>query len=164
MLKDPSSVYKPNSRTGGWWKVKPEFVDSLSDQLDVLVVGAFYGGGRRTGISHFLLAVAEAPDGQDERPTKFLSFCKVGSGYTYKELHEMAEKLKPHLKPWTKTSRPDFLIMPSGDKGKADLWLEPWNSFIVKVAAAQVLDSDDFATGCTLRFPRMKEPRYDKPW
>lgn len=59
VLKQLSSIYKPNARTAGWWKVKPDYVDSLSDQLDILVVGGYYGTGRRTGFSHFLLAVAQ---------------------------------------------------------------------------------------------------------
>ncbi|XP_055337355.1 DNA ligase 4-like [Paramacrobiotus metropolitanus] len=165
MLKDPSSVYKPNARSAGWWKVKPEYVDSLSDQLDVLVVGAYYGTGRRSaGPSHFLLAVAQDPETPGEKPTKFLSFSKVGSGYTYKELDEMGARLNPHFKKWTKTSKPEYLQLAPGEKNRADLWVEPENSFIVTVSAAQVLDSDQFATKCTLRFPRMKEPRYDKPW
>ena len=29
----------------GWLKIKPEYVDSLSDQLDVLIVGGYYGQG-----------------------------------------------------------------------------------------------------------------------
>ena len=29
----------------GWLKIKPEYVDSLSDQLDVLIVGGYFGEG-----------------------------------------------------------------------------------------------------------------------
>ena len=29
----------------GWIKIKPEYVDSLSDQLDVLIIGGYYGEG-----------------------------------------------------------------------------------------------------------------------
>ncbi|GAV09317.1 hypothetical protein RvY_18881 [Ramazzottius varieornatus] len=163
ILKQPSSVYKPNSRSAGWWKVKPEFVDSLSDQLDVLVVGGYYGTGRRTGFSHFLLAVAQNPDKAGDYPNKFLSFCRVGSGYTYKELQEMGLKLAPHLKPWNSSAKPAWLTL-MGEKEKPDAYIEPDKSFIVKVSAAQLLDSDAFATGCTLRFPRLKECRTDKHW
>ena len=36
------------SLTGsGWLKIKPEYVDSLTDQLDVLIVGGYFGVGVR---------------------------------------------------------------------------------------------------------------------
>jgi DNA ligase-4 len=100
----------------------------LNDDLDLLIVGGYYGTGKRSGIlSHFLLAVAlddeetqifqknmakdidelnfEDEDYDDNsikkkeinktisEPKIFYSFCKIGSGYTYKELKEFNEKL-----------------------------------------------------------------------
>ena len=29
----------------GWLKIKPEYVDSLSDQLDVIIIGGYFGKG-----------------------------------------------------------------------------------------------------------------------
>ena len=29
MVKDPESPYKPNTRKGGWYKIKPEYVGKL---------------------------------------------------------------------------------------------------------------------------------------
>lgn len=29
----------------GWLKIKPEYVDSLSDQLDVIIIGGYFGVG-----------------------------------------------------------------------------------------------------------------------
>ena len=31
----------------GWLKIKPEYVDSLSDQLDVIIIGGYFGVGVR---------------------------------------------------------------------------------------------------------------------
>ncbi len=77
MVKVPDSAYKPNKRTGGWYKVKPEYVGGLMDELDLLVVGGYFGVGRRSGLmSHFLCAVADRKEGED-KPRKFHSFCKV---------------------------------------------------------------------------------------
>ena len=35
----------PPSPGSGWVKIKPEYVDSLSDQLDVLIIGGYFGEG-----------------------------------------------------------------------------------------------------------------------
>lgn len=60
MVKNLDSTYLPNERKGHWIKLKPEYIDGVGDDLDLLVVGGYYGsGGRRGGmISHFLLGVA----------------------------------------------------------------------------------------------------------
>ena len=33
----------------GWVKIKPEYVDSLSDQLDVVIIGGYFGVGVSLG-------------------------------------------------------------------------------------------------------------------
>ena len=78
LVKLPDSTYQPDKRKGsGWLKLKPEYMDSLSDQLDLLILGGYYGSGKRGGIvSHFLLGIAETPP-PGQNPSKFYSFCKV---------------------------------------------------------------------------------------
>lgn len=50
------------------------------DELDVLVVGGYFGVGHRAGMmSHFLCAVAVPKEGTE--PELFYSFCKVLSPY-----------------------------------------------------------------------------------
>jgi DNA ligase-4 len=49
MVKDPHSFYDPGSRKN-WYKVKPDYFDSLCDDLDVVLVGAYFGEGRAGGI------------------------------------------------------------------------------------------------------------------
>lgn len=63
----------------GWLKLKPEYVDSLSDDLDLIILGGNYGSGARHGglISHFLLGVAATPANPGDQPTSFLTFGKV---------------------------------------------------------------------------------------
>ena len=39
VLKDPHSLYRPNARRAGWAKVKPDYVDSLVEDLDMLIIG-----------------------------------------------------------------------------------------------------------------------------
>ena len=84
MVKNPESIYKPNTRKGGWYKVKPEYVGGLMDELDLLIVGGYFGSGSRSGmVSHFLCAVAKPnPDG-DDHPKEFLSVGKVEINTVY---------------------------------------------------------------------------------
>eukprot|EP00117_Sycon_ciliatum_P015809 scpid30038/ scgid15513/ DNA ligase 4; DNA ligase IV; Polydeoxyribonucleotide synthase [ATP] 4 len=165
MVKDPESIYKPDKRNGsGWFKIKPEYVDSLSDQLDLVIVGGFFGKGRRGGgggPSHFLLAVAEPCS--SGHPTVFQSFCKVGSGYSHKELFDLNMQLKSYWKDFNDARPPPWLQL-QGNKMKPDVYIEPSKSKIVQVKAAEIITSDKFRTGCTLRFPRMDKIRDDKEW
>ncbi|KAL0278848.1 UNVERIFIED_CONTAM: hypothetical protein PYX00_000538 [Menopon gallinae] len=158
VMKDFLSVYKPNVRkNGGWYKLKPEYTDGLMDALDVLIIGGYYGSGRHKGnISHFLLGVAVDGD-----PEKFYSVARVGSGYSMDELSELQMKLKPH---WNKVNLKEMPVCMEWTKEKPDLWIEPSKSFILQVKASEIMPSDSFKTGYTLRFPRVEQVRYDKSW
>lgn len=162
MIKDILSVYYPNKRKKGWIKVKPEYVNNLMDELDLLILGGYFGEGKRGGlISHFLLGVSSYDN--DENPV-FYSFTKVGSGYSYQELYELLLKLNSYWKIYDKKNPPSNIILASGYKEKPDVWIEPENSAILQVKAAEITQSDRFKTGCSLRFPRVEKIRYDKSW
>ncbi|CAN9497485.1 unnamed protein product [Ophioblennius macclurei] len=162
MVKDPASLYKPDKRGEGWLKIKPEYVDGLMDQLDLLVVGGYWGKGRRGGMmSHFLCAVAEAPPRDGEPPAVFHSLCRVGSGYTMAELHDLGLKLAPHWKVFRKNDPPPAVLCAAE---KPEVYIEPCHSVIVQVKAAEVVASDMYRAGCTLRFPRIEKIRHDKRW
>ncbi|KAK8384182.1 hypothetical protein O3P69_009133 [Scylla paramamosain] len=159
VLKDPDSVYQPASRRAGWIKVKPEYVDSLVPELDLVIIGGFYGKGTHHGaLSHFLLGVAVPSEEPGGKPRLFHSFTRVGSGYTVDELQELVDKLKPH----TRARQPTSVCV--GRQKVPDVWIEPCKSFVVQVRAAEVVKSDLYRTGVTLRFPRVERVRYDKPW
>ena len=83
MVKDPDTPYKPNTRKGGWYKIKPEYVGGLMDELDVIVVGGNFGTGHRSDMmSHFLCAVALPPE-SGKKPTKFQTFCRVNISHIH---------------------------------------------------------------------------------
>jgi ATP-dependent DNA ligase len=50
-LKDPESLYVPNDRSINWIKLKGDYVEGLTDTLDLLIIGGYYGGSscRTTG-------------------------------------------------------------------------------------------------------------------
>eukprot|EP00058_Branchiostoma_floridae_P013009 XP_002598497.1 hypothetical protein BRAFLDRAFT_118305 [Branchiostoma floridae] len=167
VIKYPGSKYAPDKRKGsGWLKVKPEYVDGLMDQVDVVIVGGYFGKGRRSHmISHFLCAVAVQSNTPGDKPALFHTFCRVGSGYTLKELYQMGQRLHPHWRVFDKKKPPKTNIMfPSGYKEAPDVWIDPEQSLIVQIKAAEIIESDKFKTGCTLRFPRLEKVRDDKEW
>ncbi|KAG8517013.1 DNA ligase 4 [Galemys pyrenaicus] len=161
MVKQPLSIYKPDKRGEGWLKIKPEYVNGLMDELDVLIVGGYWGKGSRGGMmSHFLCAVAEPP-GPGEEPSVFHTLCRVGSGYTMKELYDLGLKLAKHWKPFHKKAPPSGLLCGTE---KPEVYIEPCYSVIVQIKAAEIVPSDMYRTGCTLRFPRIERIREDKDW
>uniref|UniRef100_A0A914UW65 DNA ligase n=1 Tax=Plectus sambesii TaxID=2011161 RepID=A0A914UW65_9BILA len=92
VVKRPNSTYRLNTRSNeaGWLKLKPDYIDAINDDFDIAIVGGYYGDGARAGLlSHFLLAVAEPPVIAGEAPTRFTTVCKVGSGYSMKELYDL---------------------------------------------------------------------------
>ncbi|XP_054830436.1 DNA ligase 4 [Eublepharis macularius] len=161
VVKDPMSVYKPDKRGEGWLKIKPEYVSGLMDELDLLIVGGYWGKGLRGGMmSHFLCAVAEIPP-PGEKPSVFHSVCRIGSGYTMKELYDLGLKLAKHWKPYRKKDPPGNILCGTE---KPEVYIEPCNSVIVQVKAAEIVSSDMYKTDCTLRFPRIEKIREDKEW
>ncbi|XP_062480714.1 DNA ligase 4 [Pezoporus occidentalis] len=161
MVKDPMSTYKPDKRGEGWLKIKPEYVNGLMDELDLLIVGGYWGKGSRGGMmSHFLCAIAETPR-PNEKPTVFHSICRVGSGYTMKELYDLGLKLAKHWKPYHRKDPPCNILCGTE---KPEMYIEPCNSVIVQIKAAEIVNSDMYKTDCTLRFPRIEKIREDKEW
>ncbi|XP_012878466.1 PREDICTED: DNA ligase 4 [Dipodomys ordii] len=161
MIKHPLSIYKPDKRGEGWLKIKPEYITGLMDELDILIVGGYWGKGARGGMmSHFLCAVAEKPP-PGEKPSVFHSLCRIGSGYTMKELYDLGLKLAKHWKPFSKKTPPSSILCGTE---KPEVYIEPCNSVIVQVKAAEIVPSEMYKTDCTLRFPRIEKIREDKEW
>ena len=76
-MKDPASPYKAGARGYAWIKFKPEYRPNMRDTIDLVVVGANHGMGRRAGVyGAFLLAA------YDEGPDIFRTTTKVGTGFS----------------------------------------------------------------------------------
>ena len=76
IIKALDSPWQMNDRSNAWLKIKPDYVHS--NDIDAVIIGAFYGTGRHGGlVTQWLLALAEAtPGGAKDTPTNFMSFCK----------------------------------------------------------------------------------------
>jgi DNA ligase-4 len=43
MLKDPESLYVPKERGTNWLKMKGDYIEGLTDTLDLIIIGGFFG-------------------------------------------------------------------------------------------------------------------------
>ncbi|GFP84377.1 DNA ligase 4 [Phtheirospermum japonicum] len=145
VLKDLGSKWEPSDRSGKWLKLKPDYVRAGSD-LDVLILGGYYGSGRRGGeVAQFLVGLAERP-APNTYPRRFISFCRVGTGLSDEELNAVVTKLKPYLS----SSYPYTFVC---------------RSIVVSITSdIRTIRSEVFAAPYSLRFPRIDRVRYDKPW
>ncbi|KAF8347685.1 DNA ligase 4 [Amanita rubescens] len=161
IIKHPSSKYVLNGRNMDWIKVKPEYMDNMGETVDVLVVAGQYGSGKRGGgVSTLICAVLEdrQPETEDEEP-KYSTFIRIGSGLSFADYVWIRDK---PWKPWDPKTPPDFLrTSKRSQDDKGDVYLEPQDSFLLKVKAAEIIPSDQYHLGFTMRFPRAMSIRHD---
>jgi len=157
MLKTPNAVYRAGARGSNWLKLKREYRNELGDSLDLIVIGAYFGRGRRTGLYGTLLLGTYNPENDT-----FPSICKVGTGFTDESLDQLYQILsnKVILK---KNSR-------VVSEMEADVWLEP--ELVLEIVASEITLSPIHKTGLNLvrknsgfalRFPKFTgKIRYEK--
>ncbi|GAQ80116.1 ATP-dependent DNA ligase [Klebsormidium nitens] len=168
IIKDLESKWEPADRSPNRWaKIKPDYVNVETD-LDVLIIGAMYGEGHRRGgqLSNFLLGIAERPKAGGF-PTKFHTFCRVGTGFSETELDALRTKLAPYLRRNERGSKPpSFYVCTGHHKERPDVWVDqPEKSVIMQIKSdIRTIQTEVFATPFSLRFPRCQKIRYDKPW
>ena len=148
MLKQLNSTYRAGIRGSNWLKLKREYQNDLGDSLDLIVVGAFFGKGRRTG-KYGTLLVATYNDEDDTFP----SICKVGTGFTDESLDQLYQILSPKV---TLKKNPRIV-----SEMEADVWFEP--ELIIEIVASEITQSPIHKTalnkikentGLALRFPK----------
>ncbi|XP_048509879.1 DNA ligase 4 isoform X2 [Athalia rosae] len=162
VLKKCNSTYKPAVRNGsGCYKIKAEYSTDLVEDLDLLIIGGYYGEGRFRGcINSFLVGVVHprSPDKGDG--LEFQAVSSVRTGIKIEALEELLSKLNPYWIPQC----PDNVIGPKKDP--PDLWIEPSNSIILQLRATELVRSNSYPTGYSLRFPRVIAIRqqHEKNW
>ena len=169
VLKNPRSAYKLNERNDDWMKVKPEYMTEFGESFDCVVIGGYYGSGRRGGnLSSFLCGLRV--DEQVSRgaiPIKCYSFCKVGGGMTASDYAAIRHETDGKWKDWDPKRPPrDFIELAGGELQyeRPDVWIKPNDSVVLSIKAASVTVTDQFRMGFTLRFPRFKALRSDRKW
>ena len=142
--------YTPLRPGSSWIKLKPEYQKSLMDQLDLLVIGGSYGNGKGGGhITKFTLALADRSG-----PTnKFFTICGVANC----SAADLAALTSSCGKP---SKTPSRSIVCGRDK--PNVWFNPESAPVVQVNAPEIIKSDSYSAGYTLRFPRIEMIRPDK--
>ncbi|KAI5457758.1 ATP dependent DNA ligase domain-containing protein [Mariannaea sp. PMI_226] len=171
VLKNPRSMYRLNSRNDDWLKVKPEYMSEFGESLDCVIIGGYYGSGKRGGmLSSFLcgLRVTQNHIQAGANPEKCFSFFKVGGGFRAEDYAEIKHRTEGKWVEWNQKSPPSEYIELGGGEARQyerpDMWIRPKDSIVVSVKAASVGPSDQFARGFTLRFPRFRRLRLDRSW
>ena len=143
MLKKLDAPYQPGSRVGTMIKLKP-----IMDTLDLAIVGAEWGTGKRSGwLTSFTVACMD--DGSEE----LLTIGKFGTGI--KEKEEAAEGDAITFEALTNRLKP--LI--SSESGR-EVVIEP--NVIVEVKFEEIQKSPSYGSGFALRFPRFVKVRDDR--
>jgi DNA ligase-1 len=150
------SIYQAGTRGWLWIKYKRDYRSEMIDTVDLVVVGAFYGKGRRGGKFGALLMAA-----YNEEKDVFETVCKVGSGFTDEDLNKLPDILKPYVverKPVRVVSNiePDVWVEPKlvAELIGAELTLSPLHTCAVGKIRGDA--------GISIRFPRFIRWRDDK--
>ncbi len=153
----PESIYQMGARGWLWIKFKRDYRMEMTDTVDLVVVGAFYGRGKRAGTYGALLMAAYSPE-----EDVFKTVCKVGSGFTDEDL----AKLPGLLEPYKIDHRHPRVV----SKIEADVWFVP--AIVLEIIGAEItlsplhtccLNSIQEGAGLAIRFPRFTgRYRFDK--
>ena len=86
----PAAGYQAGARGWLWIKLKRDYRTELSDTVDLVIVGAFAGRGRRRGVYGALLLAA-----YDAAADVYRTVTKCGTGFSDAELAALPERLAP---------------------------------------------------------------------
>jgi len=136
MAKNLESHYRPGRYVNGWMKIK-----RILDPLDVAIIKAEYGEGKRAGwLTSYTIAC--------KNKNNLLELGKVSTGVKEKAIGLTYNELTKLLKP---------LIIEK--KGK-EVTVEP--KIIIEVAYEEIQESPTYTSGYGLRFPRILRLRTDE--
>lgn len=143
-----SSRYQAGARSWLWIKLKASYAEGLADSIDLVIVGALHGRGKRTGLYGAILASV-----YDDMTDTYPTVCKIGTGFTEEMLAEFKERLEEHVL----ESRSPKVISDI----EADVWFEPVE--VIEVLGDEITISPTHPAGrnrlkgkggLAIRFPR----------
>jgi DNA ligase-1 len=144
----PDAIYQAGARGWLWIKLKRDYRTELADTVDLVVVGAYAGRGRRRGMYGAVLLAAYDPDTE-----LYQTVGRCGTGFSDAELAGLPARLAPLIR-GERPARVDSRV-------PADVWFEP--SLVVEVLVAELTLSPNHTAGwgqlkddagLSMRFPR----------
>ena len=148
VVKRMDSPYQAGARNFNWVKLKRTTSGQLNDTVDLVLLGYYFGRGKRTGFG-LGAVLAGVYDAEHDR---FETITKIGTGLSdaaWRDLHARADKLQVSQRP----ARVYSLLTP-------DVWLKP--EVVVEVLADEITPGTNHtagkvgdAPGFALRFPRI---------
>jgi DNA ligase-1 len=141
VVKRPGSPYQAGARNFNWVKLKRHTSGQLNDTVDLVLLGYYFGKGKRAdfGVGALLAGV------YDKTKDRFVTITKLGTGLSdaeWREVHKRADKVQVDKKP----ARVDSALVP-------DVWLKP--EVVVEVLADEITPSPRHSAEYALRFPRI---------
>jgi len=142
------SIYQAGARGWLWIKYKRDYKSEMTDTVDLVVVGAFHGRGKRAGTYGALLLAAYDPE-----TDTFKTVCKLGSGFTDEDLQKLPQIMEKH-----KISHIHPRVQSTLN---ADIWFEP--KTVIETIGAEItlspihtcaMDKIRKGSGLAIRFPR----------
>jgi len=153
---DRGSVYEAGKRSWFWLKWKEEYAEGMRETFDLVIVGKYYGRGKRKGSFGALLGAI-----LNEKEQRFETFTKVGTGFTEEDAKEIDSLLSGHII----NEVPKNVFVKS--RMLPDILVEP--AVVIEVLGTEITESpghtagqEEGNTGLALRFPRFLRIRYDK--
>ena len=143
-----TAIYQAGARGWLWIKLKRDYRTELADTVDLVVVGAYAGRGRRRGTYGAVLLAAYDPDQE-----VYQTVGRCGTGFSDAELASLPARLAPLIR----TQRPARV----DSRVPADVWFEP--SLVLEVLSAELTLSPNHTAGwgelkdnagLAMRFPR----------
>jgi DNA ligase 1 len=144
----PDAIYQAGARGWLWIKLKRDYRTELADTVDLVVVGAFAGRGRRRGMYGAVLLAAYDPETE-----LYQTVGRCGTGFSDAELAALPARLAGLIRP-QRPARVDSRV-------PADVWFEP--RVVVEVLVAELTLSPNHTAGwgrlkddagLSMRFPR----------
>ncbi len=142
------SIYRAGARGWNWIKYKRDYQSLVNDTFDLVVVGAFWGHGRRGKTYGALLLASFNPD-----KGVYETFCKLGTGFTDEVLFSLP-RIFSDLIVQGEPNNVDAALKP-------DVWIYPEK--VMEVKGAEITVSPvhtcnkgliEKGMGLALRFPR----------